>query len=241
MDADRLKVETFDVRQAARGDEQVSADDFMGIIVGQPRVRTDGLAVPKRNAGHIRIQQERDPFAGEDRLEAVGDFGVFVGQDVCAIGDDFDISAETSERLRELDADRTRAEDDQGSRELVQRPKRLVVQRVGLAQTFDIRPVGSRAGGDDELAGVQGGLTVENERIVRLEHRRTVINVDPLGLQRFGRVGFGEAGDDRSDAVHDGGEIDLRRGNLDAEAAGALDFMGNLGREQRALLGTQAE
>ena len=214
------------VSPAALGDEHADG----AVRVGRVRA-VDGDRV---RAGH-------DAYALglEAALHVCRDVGVLATHDPVAALDLPDLAAETRERLRQLAADRTAAEDDEALRLHTHLPEVLGGAVRDLGEPRDRRHERGGAGGDDDVARRQRA-SVHLDRPRRDDACAALDDVDAKPAVALGGVVRLDLGDDPLDALHRRGEVEPVRGLGDAVVARVADVVDELGRADQRLRGHAA-
>ena len=230
-DAGRVEIEVFDIRPAPDGDEKMTAGHGLG-AVGRRDVDLD----PRQHAPHLRDRDtdtQRDAFAFERVEHDGGAFGI-VARKRRRRFEHGDVGAEPPKGLRQFEADRAGADDDEMTRAIgeIEHGVAGEVRRVGKAG--DRRQRRQRAGGDDEaprrdgeVAGGDGARIQKPRGAVDDAHAEAGQTL-PRFARRHG------AGDVAQVRLH-GGEIDAEARRLEPEMRGIADDIGALGghRERR--------
>ena len=197
----------------------------------------DLLAAPHLHLLDGHPAPDVDPLAGEHAGHVAGDFGVLAREHAILIGEHRHLRAESREDLGELQADRTGADDDQAVGNARQRPERRAVEVPRVGKTGNRRPGRSRARRHDEPASLDPRSTVDHHRVVGVEGRGAVIDVDApaaKGLVRFTRRARRRQ---PPKPAHHLGEIHMGQSGLDPHIPGLPDLANQPSRLDQSLAG----
>ncbi len=230
VDADHLQIQALDLGRPSGLDQDVGAGNLAGRARG--RVAEDAGFLPgsDRDLRQLDVVVNGESLGLQKLGQAFRGFGILLGQDSGRIGQDRHLRAEPREALGELDRRWPGTKDGQALWQLSQRPEARVIEVPRFGQARDLGDGRPRAGGDHEpLPGDRRG-SVDPDRVIRLECRRTMVDVDPFGTQGVVRIVAGDFLDHGADAVHHGGEIDLDRSRFQSERSGRAELTDELCR-----------
>jgi hypothetical protein len=209
VDAGRLQTQVFDVgRPAGRHEDRISRDVVVASL-GAPAPREAELHAAGGPLHAVGRHAEFEPHAvGLQRVLDNGRrVGVLARQHLAGPAEHRHAGAEAREGLRQLAADRSRADDEQIGRQIGEREDGLVREvRTGV-EPGDRWRGRTASGGDDRLPEPQA-CVVDDDRPFVGEGGGAEEHVHARGPQTLGRI----VGRDRRAALahapHDGGEID---------------------------------
>ncbi len=153
--------------------------------------------------------------------------------------DERDRGAQAAEGLRQFDADRAAADDEQVARTFDQIEDRLVREVRHMLEAGQRRQQRGRAGGDDEAARADGelagsDLALPREARWRTQHAHAEAGEALLQIMRS------DGGDDAVDVSVDSAEVDRGLVGLHAEAAGMPLRLGGVASGQQGFRGHAA-
>ena len=229
-----VQPESLHVRRPAHADEDLVHDRLArraGRGVTDPFPRA---APPVRgNRPHFadrRVEGEPDPVVLHPRPDHRRRVRILPRQDARGPLEHRHFAAEAGERLGELAADRTGADDGEPARQLRQREDRLVGQEARLRQPRNRRRRGSRPGADGGPREPQRGVA-DAHRIAPAEASRADEDVDAESLVPLGGVDAADRRAQPAHAGHGGPEVALdaareRQAELRAVPRGGPDARG---------------
>ena len=157
-----------------------------------------------------RVEHDLQPLAEHGFLQDRGRVSVLAVEEVRLVVQQKHLAPQSLEGLGQLAADRPAADDRQTRRALGQREHRLVGQETDLFQPRDGWSRRSPAGGDHSSLEAQRSA-VDFHRAAAHEAAVTEEHIHPEIREPPNRVVMADAGPHTPHALHDGGEIDLRR------------------------------
>ena len=134
----RSSVELLDVGHAARRDQD-PLDLELALVAAVLRSQRRDRFRAARHAFHERARHDFDPLVLQRGSELGGRVGVAPRRDAAVAVDDRDTRAEARERLRELEPDGARADDQQRRGELGELERRHVIEPVDRVEALDRR------------------------------------------------------------------------------------------------------
>src|SRR5581483_9957291 len=214
-DSDAVEAERVDVSAASRGDEDLVDGDLARLrnAVLDPR---DLLSAARAHRLHAPAGVQRHTLLGENLPDARDDIRIFLVDDLGGHFDDGDLAAEAAEHLRELDADRSAAEDQQRLRELVAVEKRRVIDELRIRETFDRRHRGASAGRDHDVFASEDS-SIDLDLIARDELRAAEDDVDAEAAEFLRIVVMLDAMPLGAHGIHDRARRDRRFVTLESE------------------------
>ena len=231
LDADLLEIEPLDVRRAADTDHDLVGLDRLAAL------QVERLRAPRRLRGPLDRLAARDPHtvALERAEDDVRGVAILLDEDLRRDLDEMDLRAEPRERLRELAADRSRADDGEAARKRRQRKDRLVREVTGLLEAGDRRGRGARAGRDHRARETEA-LAADLDDVVAGETSRAEEHVDAETAKALGGVEVRDVRTEPAEALHHSSEIRARAGrHLDPERARVAHRGGRAGGAEERL------
>src|SRR5690554_4635486 len=238
LQADIFQAEPVGIRPAPDRHHQLAALKRLGralFAVARLIGHRDRLAVDLR-AGDFRVHDEVKPLLGEDILGLLHDFGVRASaQDLGQILDDRDLGTQARPYRAQLQADDTRANDDEmlGDFGELQRPGRVDYGLFIVLDARNRRRLG--AGGDENLFGLKRlrlAVFLGDDDCIFVMNRRGAVDPVDLILAEEKLDAAGQAVDDLAFAGEHLPKIELNAAHVDAVlgqlAVGVVEFMARL-------------
>src|SRR6266508_5883650 len=135
LDAELLETETFDDRAAADGDEHQVSLHGLALAEVHRELRAVVVDLPA-----LLPELERDAALAVLLCELFRRFGILLRNECVQHLDDRDLGAEAAEDRRELTADDAAAENDEPSRNLLEREQAFGIDAARRVETLDRRP-----------------------------------------------------------------------------------------------------
>ena len=230
--AGRFKPKPIDRRLATGGDKKMRALDFFFTLGAVNRQRH--FAGTMRDRHHLDRAAQHDAIAFELVEDDCRAFGIVLGERPRRFADG-DGAAETAERLRHFQTDRSTADDNEMRGQHVEIENGFVGETRSAVETRDRRQSRRRTGGDDKTAGANFKLIGDGDGALVLERRVPLDHAHAQSGKALGRIDWRDRGDHALHMRAHLSEIDRHRRRAHTERRAALYGMRMLGRRQQRL------